>query len=230
MQTSKDKVSFLPQCRCPEVEPGAIAEANTSGHLIPVSGAEDLFLVCPQSGVLWRRSYHEERVTVATTVRTEYQQPKLSQRTVAVARLHLCPEPRSPLQFLDRGCGRVSTPLLGLVWSWVRACQPIVWHCGQFRHSGKLQLGVWLEFVNPLNAGESDTVAVASPLECIAQASLLLGNTFEVLFGPLGCTMGEFTILGTEKISWEEFVRRFDYFSAQRNLYEEWWSIAREEY
>lgn len=228
-RVSEGRRRLVPPCRCPEIKPGEIAGSETLAHLVPVSSderSEVSFLVCPLSGVIWRRIYREERTTVATTVRTDYQQPQIAQRTVAVASVCLYSAVRSPLAFPNMIYRLTNLPLQGLISGWVQSRQVVEWHCNGIHLSGKLQLGFWLELVSPLNMGECGTVAVASPLESLSQAALAIGNTFELYFGILGHTLGELTVLKTEQVPYEEFTTRFDASILQLDLYEEWWSVA----
>lgn len=229
-ELSSSQVPHISQCKCQGAAPGTIADEETQVHLWLVSSTEASFsedyLVCPFSGVVWHRSYREERVTVSQTVRTNYQQPKYDRRTVAVAQMTLYKEPQPVIQAQGGYCGFPNLPLYSLVWATVQAHQLVGWHCGNLQQSGKLFLSLWIDVPAPLDVGETQSVRVASPLECITQQVLQKGNSFAVIFGILGCRIGNLIISEAVEIPSYEFVQQFDYSASQRNLQKEWWATA----
>lgn len=226
------KTSPSKECRCLELAPGATADAGTAAHLEAVSSAptsftED-FLICPYTDVVWYRTYYEERTTQALTTRTAYRQPPLEFRSVAKAEFLMYTEPSSPLSFLRAPCELPNPPLQGLIRAWVQAAEDVQWECGSLRQHGHLGVRVWLRLPRQIQPGVREEVVVASPLECITANVFRSGCRYFVLYGMLGCCVGELVVIDKFQLSSSEFEKEFGFGLPQRDLHEEWLILARE--
>jgi hypothetical protein len=215
------------QCQCDILPIGTQGMPETISHLWQVSSSEqaltESYLVCPYTGILWRRSYHEQRVTVSETLLTGCKETLYGDRSVAIARLTLYREAKSKLDFAP--CIMPDLPFHGLLWVQTRANQSVEWRCGECGQSGKLALSLWIYTETPISAmGQTVQVFLASPLECITSEVLVPKHTFSLHFGVLGCEIGLLTIEEVILVDSSRFKAWFDYSHPQRNLYEEWLS------